>query len=63
MSRFPTASRDSGASSVEYGLLVVLIAAAIVTAVFAFGGMTTKLFTETCDEVSDNAPSVNANCE
>ncbi len=59
----PLAARDRGASSVEYGLLVVLIAAVIVTAVLAFGGMTTNLFTETCDDVSDNAPSVNANCE
>ncbi len=62
MSRFPTASRDSGASSVEYGLIVVLIAAVIVTAVVAFGGITNALFETTCEEYSSQAPESDSDC-
>jgi Flp pilus assembly pilin Flp len=50
-----TVHRDRGASSVEYGLLVMLIAAVIVLAVVAFGALTGTLFTQTCEEYPDTA--------
>lgn len=44
-----TASSESerGATAVEYGLIVALLAAAIVTAVLMFGGGVTGLFENT----------------
>jgi Flp pilus assembly pilin Flp len=51
----PAAPRDRGASSVEYGLLVMLIAAVIVLAVVAFGTLTGTLFTDTCEEYPNSA--------
>jgi pilus assembly protein Flp/PilA len=43
-------NRDEiGASAVEYGLLISLIAAVIVTATFLFGGMVKNQFTHTCE--------------
>jgi len=44
---------EAGASAVEYGLLVSLIAAVIVVAVVAFGGLTSGLFSGTCDTIVD----------
>jgi len=45
---FLTQIRDEkGASAVEYGLLVALIAAVIVGAVFALGGTLNGIFTDT----------------
>jgi pilus assembly protein Flp/PilA len=43
---------ERGASAVEYGLLVALIAVAIVVAVSALGGTLSQMFTdtETCIE-------------
>ncbi|MFT3872203.1 MAG: Flp family type IVb pilin [Nocardioides sp.] len=38
---------ERGASAVEYGLLVAGIAAVIVVAVFAFGGMVSDVFDNT----------------
>ena len=38
------ATNDSGATAVEYGLLVALIAAVIVAAVLALGGTLTGVF-------------------
>ncbi len=43
---------ESGASAVEYGLLVALIAAVIVLAVFALGGLVKNTFSETCGDIS-----------
>jgi pilus assembly protein Flp/PilA len=43
---------DSGASAVEYGLIVFAIAAVITLAVFAFGGQVRNLFGDTCDSVA-----------
>jgi Flp pilus assembly pilin Flp len=40
--------REDGASSVEYGLLAVAIAAVIVIIVFALGALTTEMFADTC---------------
>ena len=51
-----TSRRDEdGASAVEYGLLVAGIAALIVLIVFAFGGMVTDVFKDTCDTVGAKA--------
>lgn len=38
------ATRDRGATAVEYGLMVALIAVVIITAVFALGGKLTSIF-------------------
>ena len=42
---------EQGASSVEYGLLVAFIAAVLVVAVIALGGITLELFADTCTEM------------
>ena len=49
---------ERGATSVEYGLLVALIAAVIVTATFAFGGMTRGLFNDTCSSYVEGSEQV-----
>jgi pilus assembly protein Flp/PilA len=46
------ATRDQGASAVEYGLLVAGIAAVIVAIVFAFGTKISDVFTSTCTAVN-----------
>ncbi|GAA3521722.1 Flp family type IVb pilin [Nocardioides daeguensis] len=43
----PDVRQERGASAVEYGLLVALLAAAIVFAVLTFGGGVTGLFENT----------------
>lgn len=51
----PRKSRsDTGASSVEYGLLISLIAAVIVVSVGIFGVGVTGLFNDTCDDIHNN---------
>ena len=52
---------ESGASAVEYGLLIVAIAAVIVIIVFALGGLVHDIFAKTCDSVSTQA-SVSGDC-
>jgi Flp pilus assembly pilin Flp len=52
---------ERGASSVEYGLLIVAIAAVLALAVLALGGVTDEMFTDTCDEF-DSQASVTATC-
>lgn len=42
---------DTGASAVEYGLIVAGIAAVVVATVFALGGVTFSLFSESCSEM------------
>jgi pilus assembly protein Flp/PilA len=42
---------DTGASAVEYGLLVAAIAAVIVVVVFALGGVLKDKFSSTCKSV------------
>jgi pilus assembly protein Flp/PilA len=44
--------RDSGASSVEYGLILFAIAAVITLAVFSFGGAVRGLFQDSCDTIN-----------
>lgn len=48
---------EDGASAVEYGLLVAGIAALIVAIVFAFGGVISGVFKNTCNKI---ATGVNA---
>ncbi|MCW2857208.1 MAG: Flp family type IVb pilin [Marmoricola sp.] len=43
---------EDGASAVEYGLLVAGIAALIVAIVFAFGGVISGVFKNTCNTVA-----------
>jgi pilus assembly protein Flp/PilA len=44
---------DRGASAVEYGLLIAGIAALIVVVVFAFGGLLSKVFSNTCTSIAN----------
>jgi pilus assembly protein Flp/PilA len=43
---------EDGASAVEYGFLVVAIAAGIVLVVFALGGVVNDTFGAACDSVN-----------
>ena len=54
-------TRDTGASAVEYGLMVAAIAAVIVGVVFTLGGFVAGTFEDTseCLELRGTAP---ANC-
>lgn len=52
-----TSRTEEGASAVEYGLLVALIAAIIVVAVFAIGSLVRNTFQDTCQSIEDNASS------
>jgi pilus assembly protein Flp/PilA len=45
---------DSGASAVEYGLLVAAIAAVVVVVVFALGGLVRDKFNSTCNGIKSN---------
>jgi pilus assembly protein Flp/PilA len=47
---------ETGASAVEYGLLVAAIAALIVVAVFGIGTVVKKGFTDTCTTLKTNTP-------
>jgi pilus assembly protein Flp/PilA len=49
----PDLRDDTGASAVEYGLVVVAIAAVIVGVLFALGGEVASLFGSSCDAVSN----------
>jgi pilus assembly protein Flp/PilA len=50
--------KEQGASSVEYGLLVALIAAIIVFAVFALGSMVKSILNDTCSSITAKATTV-----
>ena len=43
---------DRGATAVEYGLLIALVAALIIGAVFLFGGNLRDLFTGVAEEIA-----------
>ena len=62
ITRIRTRRDERGASAVEYGLLVALIAAVIVTATFAFGGVVRGMFNDTCTQYSDTSGQVQ-NCD
>jgi pilus assembly protein Flp/PilA len=49
-----------GATAVEYGLLIVGIAAVIALIVFAFGHVLVSVFDDTCDSLGSK--SGNGNC-
>jgi pilus assembly protein Flp/PilA len=60
----PTRRNEEGASAVEYGLLVALIAAVVVIAVVALGGLVKSTFHDTCQSISDNDENANtATCD
>jgi pilus assembly protein Flp/PilA len=48
----PNRRNEEGASAVEYGLLVALIAAVIVLAVFALGSLVKEAFNDTCTGIT-----------
>jgi pilus assembly protein Flp/PilA len=52
---------ERAASSVEYGLLAVAIAALIVVIVFALGGAVRDMFGSSCDTIN-SAVSMSASC-
>ncbi len=45
-------NEENGASAVEYGLLVALIAAVIVLVVLALGGVVKEAFQDTCEGIT-----------
>ncbi|GAA1785322.1 hypothetical protein GCM10009682_04190 [Luedemannella flava] len=57
--RTPIARRDKGASAVEYGLLVALIAVVIAGAVYLLGDTLSDRFNTVQQCVAKNAPSAN----
>jgi len=52
---------EDGASAVEYGLVVVAIAALITAIVFSLGGVVNDTYQGTCDKVQAKA-STSATC-
>jgi pilus assembly protein Flp/PilA len=58
----PKRRNEEGASAVEYGLLVALIAAVIVLAVVALGGIVKGAFEDTCDGIKSGSPSATGTC-
>ena len=54
---------EDGASAVEYGLLVAGIAALIVLIVFAFGGVISKVFDNTCKAVAGGSTGAATTCK
>ena len=51
LGRSPRGRPETGASAVEYGLLVAGIAAIIAVAIFAFGGGSTGMFQNSCKTI------------
>jgi pilus assembly protein Flp/PilA len=56
------ATRDKGASAVEYGLLVAAIAAIIVTIVFTLGTKIQAAFSNTCTAIGTGDGSGTTGC-
>jgi pilus assembly protein Flp/PilA len=56
------AKDDTGASAVEYGLLVAAIAAVIVVVVFALGGVLKSKFDTTCKNIAGSGSTPAASC-
>jgi pilus assembly protein Flp/PilA len=52
---------DTGASAVEYGLLLAAVAAVVVIAVFALGGAVRDMFSESCATI-DSQVTPTATC-
>lgn len=55
LSQAGPAHDERGASSVEYGLIAVAIAAVVVLVVFAFGQLTADTYADSCEEIRDKA--------
>ena len=53
---------DTGASAVEYGLLVAAIAAVIVVIVFALGSVVKSKFKHTCTAINGVGTGTSATC-
>jgi len=51
--RFGLATSDEGATAVEYGIMVALIAIVIIAAVILLGGNLQEVFTRVADELGD----------
>jgi pilus assembly protein Flp/PilA len=56
------ATRDQGASAVEYGLLVAAIAAIIVVVVFTLGTKIKSAFSTTCTNIGTKDGSGTTGC-
>ncbi len=54
---------EAGASAVEYGLLVALIAAVIVVVVLSLGGIVKEAFKDTCDGIASGNSNITASCD
>lgn len=52
---------ERGASSVEYGLVAVAIAALIVVILFLLGGVVQETYSDSCDTIRETA-SATASC-
>ena len=53
--------KDEGATAVEYGLMVALIAGVIIFAVTQLGSNVSESFTDTCNAIGDTVDNA-ANC-
>ena len=56
-----TPSDDTGASAVEYGLLIAAVAAVTVIILFALGGVVRDLFSDSCARIESQAKT-SASC-
>jgi pilus assembly protein Flp/PilA len=56
------ATRDQGASAVEYGLLIAGIAAVIVVTVITLGGKVHQAFTNTCTNMTAGTAGSTGTC-
>jgi pilus assembly protein Flp/PilA len=54
---------DTGASAVEYGLLVAAIAAVIVVVVFALGNVVKSKFHHTCTDINQGGVVNTSTCQ
>jgi pilus assembly protein Flp/PilA len=52
---------DQGASSVEYGILLAAIAAVVVVAAVALGGVAKGTFTDSCDTFQTTRAAYDSN--
>jgi pilus assembly protein Flp/PilA len=59
----PARRNEEGASAVEYGLLVALIAAVVVVAVFALGTLVKNTFHNTCQGIVDKSGDTTTTCD
>ena len=55
-----TTARDAGAASVEYGLLLALVAGVVLSAVTSLGGAVADGFETTCSALSGGKGTVSA---